>query len=960
VAKPTITYRSSLYSTSNSASPYTATTAWTPAANSLVVALVVNTATTPADPTVTAHGVSLTRVGTIQTVSTTHKMSLWAGDAGASPTNAAASATVSGTPTGCTVIEFEVTNWNTSLGAAETIFGVNNTANGTATSGSVPVPLFPSAGSNESAIMSFFMHLANEATTGQGGNWTLTAGASGNYNTPASSGAGQHNVTDVAGVNATASWTTSSAWRGLTIQLQGTTALTQPSENIKVSDSVTAVLNPLATSQQEVAKLDDIVQGVVELIRRGRLRITDGPVVAELAEPDNSLTREVTAENIEVSDVVLQLLDPLITSALTENVKVSDTPIAQLDPLQASAQEVVKVSYAVQADISLSVLAQETVKADDFGLGIGQSLVATLDPLEASITEHVKVSDSATPAMFLTAAATENAKVSDAATALLDPLITALLTENVKISDVVTAQLDPLITALLTENVKVSESATPSMALQASVTEDVKVSDVATVVLDPLEALATEHVKVSDAVTASRTLEASTTENVKVTDVLTQPVLVGGGNLSAPLLTENVEVDDIGQGVVQLLGVIHVTDGPVIALIIGEGVYAEESVEVSDAVAAQLLLIQVIVTETVHAVDASDSWAELGTDEYVKVSDTVSAGLTPLITQALTENVKVSDAATAQISLNAPLLTENIKASDAVTALLDTLTASAQENVKVSDALTAQLTVLLALLTESIKVSDAVFAGNDLIVSLSENVKISETLLRTLDPLEASHTESVKVSDAITALTDTLTVSQQENIKVSDAVTVQLTVLQVLLTESVEVAEQLFTGSDLVVNLTEACEVTDVVSKVLDPLEAVPAEAARIADALTAVINLSAMATEVVVVADMVSVARTLEVELTESVRAIEEAPQVVVADASDLIRNLSVVIRVTDEVTAQLETLQIILAEAMAVGDIVTVQRTLRLVTSIAFGDEVFSENTFDAEVFSDPMFGDEELLPQ
>lgn len=779
-------------------------------------------------------------------------------------------------------------------------------------------------------------------------------------------------------------------------------------ENVKVSDDATADI-PVDNLSRQVAdehlKIDDIGQGTTQLI--GVIHVTDGPVVAEL-----DLIASVQ-EDVKTTDAVLQTLDPLedaaqedvkvsdevtagifLSAEAQENVKGSDALLALLDPLEASPAESVKVSYLVDwlmtGDLSREI-ADEVVKLDDIGQGLTQligvihvtdevfaeviedtliasvsehvkvsdALLATLDPLQASLTENIKASDEVTAGLFLSAEATETVKASDSISATQDPLETVVLTENGKVSDSTSALFDPLITSALQEIVKISDEVTAGMFIFAEVTENVKVSEAVAVTLDPLEAVAQEHVKVSDAV--ERALE--------------------DGNMSREVTAEVVKIDDIGQGIVQLLGVIHVTD-EVFAERIDDNVLTanpSEHVKASDTILALRLPLESLLSEHVKVVDASDNWVEMSKDEYVLVSDAVSAGLTPLLAPALTEGVRAADEVTAEAGMSA-LRLETVTLTDEVTTQLDPLQASALEQVRVSDevlvgndliaqpseavlvsdaalpALTpeeataqdavqvvdqvsASLTVLEATLAESVRVTDAVFTGNDRIVEVeAEILRVADTVTTRIDPVQASAQDAVRVADAVTAA---------------------LTVLPVLITESVRVTDAVFAGNDLIVDLTETLRTTDAVVVTLDPLVAAAQESARASEAATVAMDLAVEATESTRITDTALVAPDLVVNLAEHVRVIEEAVQAVVLDASDLLRNLSVVLRVTDEVTAQLETLEILLAEAMAVGDLVTVQRTLRLVTSIAFGDEALSDPMFNDEVLSDPMFNDEELLP-
>ncbi len=211
-----VTYRQSIYSTS-AASSYATTGTYTPAANSLLVAFEVNSlASTPLEPTTfTGHGVTWTKLTLgSRLLSTTHSISVWVASAGASPSSAAATAGFNGvSQTGAAVVEFEVTGWGGASPSAAIIQNPTNT--GTGTAGTVTLS---AAGESRNRPLSFFVHLANEVTNPRA-NWTETAGADGNFNTPATGAEGQFR-SDAFETTATATWTTSSAWIGAALEIK--------------------------------------------------------------------------------------------------------------------------------------------------------------------------------------------------------------------------------------------------------------------------------------------------------------------------------------------------------------------------------------------------------------------------------------------------------------------------------------------------------------------------------------------------------------------------------------------------------------------------------------------------------------------------------------------------------------------------------------------------------------------
>lgn len=211
----TSTYRASVYSTT-AASSYATTGTYTPAANSLIVVFEVNSlASTPLEPsTMTGHGATFSKLTlSARLLSTTHSLSVWVADVGASPSSAAVTAGFAGVnQTGCALIEFEVTGWSGASALAAVI--QNPTNNGTATSGSVTLSAASASGNRP---LSFWVHLANEATTPRT-NWTETAGSDGNFNNPATGAEGQFR-NDAFETTASASWTGNVAWRGVAIEI---------------------------------------------------------------------------------------------------------------------------------------------------------------------------------------------------------------------------------------------------------------------------------------------------------------------------------------------------------------------------------------------------------------------------------------------------------------------------------------------------------------------------------------------------------------------------------------------------------------------------------------------------------------------------------------------------------------------------------------------------------------------
>ena len=154
------------------ASVYTST-AYTPTANSLLVAFIVGTATTPTDPTtVTGHGITYSKVvaGTPPiVVAADHGMSVWVAKALATPTSAGVSATWGSNRSSGAIVEYVVTGADVS-GTALNAIAQSPTTSGTGTSA---LTTLAAASNTKNAVLYFVTHAANE-TTLAGAGWTLS------------------------------------------------------------------------------------------------------------------------------------------------------------------------------------------------------------------------------------------------------------------------------------------------------------------------------------------------------------------------------------------------------------------------------------------------------------------------------------------------------------------------------------------------------------------------------------------------------------------------------------------------------------------------------------------------------------------------------------------------------------------------------------------------------------------
>jgi hypothetical protein len=200
---------------------------YTPAANSLLVLFMVAPSGTTF-PSPTGHGLA---AGTYTQVGTTlagsgQSMSLWVAKAGSAPTSAGAAVKFSGFTRPVTMVEYYVTGADLTGTAAQALAQTVTTvssSSGTAAS----TTLAASTNPTKNAAMYFVVHNKNEATTPRTG-WTegsdsLTAHTQGSSANDAGVES-QYNLTF--STSASASWTTSSSWAGIALEIKTAAAAT--------------------------------------------------------------------------------------------------------------------------------------------------------------------------------------------------------------------------------------------------------------------------------------------------------------------------------------------------------------------------------------------------------------------------------------------------------------------------------------------------------------------------------------------------------------------------------------------------------------------------------------------------------------------------------------------------------------------------------------------------------------
>lgn len=277
----TITYKSSVYTTANTAATYTCAPTWTPASDALVLAFVCTTySASPTDPTsVTGHGLSYSKLtlGT-STLSTTHKLSAWIAKTGSSPTSVACVANCTTTNgTGGLVIEFEITGADVTGTALQAI--VDSTASNTGSAGTSATVTLASPANADNRAATFIVQLSNAAPT-TAGSWTLTAGAAGNFNTPATGGAAlfRNDAFDTAGAATKAS--------GISYRMVGVEVKIAPAAPTVTTDAVTGIQADQATGGGNVT-----ADGGASVTERGVVWNTStGPTTADFKTASGSGT----------------------------------------------------------------------------------------------------------------------------------------------------------------------------------------------------------------------------------------------------------------------------------------------------------------------------------------------------------------------------------------------------------------------------------------------------------------------------------------------------------------------------------------------------------------------------------------------------------------------------------------------------------------------------------------------
>lgn len=242
----------------------------------------------------------------------------------------------------------------------------------------------------------------------------------------------------------------------------------------------------------------------------------------------------------------------------------------------------------------------------------------------------------------------------------------------------------------------------------------------------------------------------------------------------------------------------------------------------------------------------------------------------------LSENLKLTDT----VSVPPPTLTRTVTAESAlvsdviVNALLTPVPVTVPaEGVRVSDTIAASI-MLVVTLTESVQLADQ--------PARDDTILLSDLAVGRLDPVQGSLTDNLRLSDTLAAIFN-LEASVSESLLLSETVSVSSTLIQSLVTENLRLSDTVIAAfvADLAVSSSErlllqdtptspeGLRISEVILTALEPLDAVVmGDSLRVSESLQAQLTtINAAPLEGVRISDAVTVARTLEVVLTEHVR---------------------------------------------------------------------------------------------
>ncbi len=403
------------------------------------------------------------------------------------------------------------------------------------------------------------------------------------------------------------------------------------------------------------------------------------------------------------------------------------------------AGERIRISDTVSATLVEGAADLSRAVADEVLKLVDGPVSARTNPDHIVLSETLLLADTLTAARGLTASLQEDLKIADAVFADENPRDIFGLNESLKLADTVTAARD--LTASLQEDLKLADALTAVRDLTASLQEDLKLADVQLTTLDPEEASIAEALKLADTVTTSLDPEqAIFTEDIKVADTVTASrfdfLEVG--------ISESLRVMDFVFGAARFvasqntrtaglmeLPAFKTTDGPVVASVGLSQVVATENLKISDEVSAQLTTLLVSLTEALKLADASSQ--TLDPEETSK-----------------SEALRIADTLTASRGLDATL-GENIRLADVLTASRG-LTAEFGEDLRITDSVFAARDLEVTITAEALKCRDEdplgqIVQGGQ--VTQVETLLLADAVSAALDPLQTTLEDALRCAESL-------------------------------------------------------------------------------------------------------------------------------------------------------------------------------------------------------------------